>query len=439
MKYFSTKNHNNFTDFRSAVIKGIADDGGLFMPEEVPSLPIGMIESLPSQSLQEIGMNVISKFASDVDESALIKIIEQAINFDAPIKALSESLSILELFHGPTLAFKDFGARFLANSLSYFNKDEDKELIILVATSGDTGSAVASSFYGKEGIKVGLLYPSGMVSQIQEKQLTTMGNNIKAFEIEGTFDDCQRLVKTAFLDPDIKAKFNLSSANSINIARLLPQSFYYFYAYGQIKKNLGISDIIFTVPCGNFGNLTAGLIAGEMGLPVRRYLAAVNTNTVFTEYLQDGIYEPRPAHKTLSNAMDVGDPSNFVRIEALYHYDVDRIRNHVYSDSANDQETVSTIQSVYERYNYIIDPHGAVGCFVDNKYKKINPESVHSVVLETAHPAKFADCVEPALNMKIEMPERLAACLDKNKNAQKISSDFDTFKEALIATMMTNL
>ena len=228
MKYYSTKNRNLSTDFRSAVIHGIADDGGLFMPEEIPHLPSGMIESMPSQSLQEIGMQVISKFTGNIEQSVLLKIIEQAINFDAPVKTLSESLSILELFHGPTLAFKDFGARFLANALAYFNQDEDKELIILVATSGDTGSAVASSFYGKEGIKVGLLYPSGMVSQIQEKQLTTMGNNIKAFEIEGTFDDCQRLVKTAFLDQDIKTKFNLSSANSINIARLLPQSFYYF-------------------------------------------------------------------------------------------------------------------------------------------------------------------------------------------------------------------
>ncbi|MEJ2544408.1 MAG: threonine synthase [Calditrichaceae bacterium] len=289
MKYYSTKNNNISADFRTAVINGIADDGGLFMPEKIPQLPAGMMESLHTQSLQEIGMQVISKFAGDMDPSALLKIVEHAINFDAPVKTLSESLSILELFHGPTLAFKDYGARFLANSLAYFNKEEDKELIILVATSGDTGSAVASSFYGKEGIKVGLLYPSGMVSQIQEKQLTTMGNNIKSFEIEGTFDDCQRLVKTAFLDKDIKARFNLSSANSINIARLLPQSFYYFYAYGQVKKTLGVHDVIFTVPSGNFGNLTAGLIAGKMVLPVKKYIAAVNSNTVFTEYLQDGI------------------------------------------------------------------------------------------------------------------------------------------------------
>lgn len=435
MKYYSTKNRSHFTDFRTAIINGIAEDGGLFMPEEIPALPQDIIDSLPNQSLQEIGMQVISKFTGDMDEAALLKIVEQAINFNAPVKTLSESLSILELFHGPTLAFKDFGARFLANSLGYFNKDEDKELIILVATSGDTGSAVASSFFEKEGIKVGLLYPSGMVSQIQEKQLTTMGDNIKAFEIEGTFDDCQRLVKTAFLDSDIKVKFNLSSANSINIARLLPQSFYYFYAYGQVKKNLGIDDLIFCVPSGNFGNLTAGLIAGEMGLPVQRYLAAVNVNTVFSEYLQDGVYRPRPACKTLSNAMDVGDPSNFVRIESLYQNDVNRIRERIYSDSASDQETITTIQFVYEQYNYIIDPHGAVGCFVDNKYKKINPDSAHSIVLETAHPAKFADCVEPALNMKIEMPSRLAACLDKKKNAQKISSDFNTFKESLIATL----
>ena len=435
MKYYSTKNKNLSADFRTAVIHGIADDGGLFMPETIPQLPAGIIDSLHSQSLQEIGMQVVSRFAGDIEQSTLLKIIEQAINFEAPVKTLSQSLSILELFHGPTLAFKDFGARFLANSMAYFNKDEDKELIILVATSGDTGSAVASSFYGKQGIKVGLLYPSGMVSQIQEKQLTTMGNNIKAFEIEGTFDDCQRLVKTAFLDKHIKSKFNLSSANSINIARLLPQSFYYFYAYGQVKKSLGTTDVIFTVPSGNFGNLTAGLIAGKMGLPVKKYIAAVNSNTVFIEYLQGGIYKPRSAKKTLSNAMDVGDPSNFVRIEALYDKDVSKIRERIYSDSATDQDTIATIKSIHEKYKYIIDPHGAVGCFVNEKYRKIHPGSAHSIVLETAHPAKFADCVEPALNMKVEMPARLAACLDKEKNALKISSDFDTFKESLIATM----
>jgi threonine synthase len=435
MKYYSTKNKNISADFHTAVINGIADDGGLFMPEKIPQLPAGMMESLHTQSLQEIGMQVISKFAGDMDPSALLKIVEHAINFDAPVKTLSESLSILELFHGPTLAFKDYGARFLANSLAYFNKEEDKELIILVATSGDTGSAVASSFYGKEGIKVGLLYPSGMVSQIQEKQLTTMGNNIKSFEIEGTFDDCQRLVKTAFLDKDIKARFNLSSANSINIARLLPQSFYYFYAYGQVKKTLGVNDVIFTVPSGNFGNLTAGLIAGKMGLPVKKYIAAVNSNTVFTEYLQDGIYKPRPAKKTFSNAMDVGNPSNFVRIETLYDKDVSKIRERIYSDSVTDQETIASIKSIHEKYNYIIDPHGAVGCFVNEKYKKLNPDSAHTIALETAHPAKFAECVEPALNMKVDMPARLAACLEKEKNAQKISSDFDTFKESLIATM----
>ncbi|HEM48737.1 MAG TPA: threonine synthase [Caldithrix sp.] len=435
MKYYSTKNKKITANFRTAVINGIAEDGGLFMPEEIPQFPAGMMQSLPNQSLHEIGMQVISKFAGYMDQLSLLKIIEQAINFNAPVKTLSESLSILELFHGPTLAFKDFGARFLANAMAHFNKDEDKELIILVATSGDTGSAVASSFYGKEGIKVGLLYPSGMVSQIQEKQLTTMGKNIKAFEIEGTFDDCQRLVKTAFLDPNIKEKFNLSSANSINIARLLPQSLYYFYAYGQVKKNLGIDDVIFTVPSGNFGNLTAGLIAGKMGLPVKKYIAAVNSNTVFTEYLQNGVFKPRPARKTLSNAMDVGDPSNFVRIEALFDKNINRIRQHIYSDSATDQETIATIKSIYEQYKYIIDPHGAVGCFVNEKYRKINPGPAHAVVLETAHPAKFADCVEPALNMKIEMPARLAACLNKQKNALKISSDFNTFREGLIAEM----
>ena len=434
MKYFSTNDPDHIVDFRTAVMNGLAPDGGLYMPESIPQLKRDFFENLDNISLPEIGLHVINEFADNLSRVELEAIIYDAINFKAPLIELSDHTSVLELFHGPTLAFKDFGARFLARLMQRYHQNENKELIILVATSGDTGSAVANGFLGMDGIKVGLLYPSGMVSKIQEQQLTTIGGNVTAFEIDGNFDDCQRLVKTAFTDGILKKKYLMSSANSINLARLLPQTFYYFSAYGQSNCSIG-QKILLCVPSGNFGNLTAGLIAGKMGLPVAHYVAAVNANHVFTDYLASGLYHPHPAVKTLSNAMDVGDPSNFVRIVALYNKDVYRIRERIYSESVTDQNTIATIKSVYEKYKYIIDPHGAVGCYVNSKYKKINQDSVPSIVLETAHPAKFADCVEPALNMKIEMPARLAACLGKEKNAQKISSDFNTFKEALITTM----
>jgi threonine synthase len=435
MNFFSINNPKNIVNFRTAVLRGIADDGGLYMPIHIPKLSPGFIETLPSLTLQEIALEVIYHFTDSISKNDLQNIIERAINFDAPLKVLSEKLSILELFHGPTLAFKDFGARFLTNVLAYFNKNEDKELIILVATSGDTGSAVANSFYEIGGIKVGLLYPSGMVSKIQEKQLTTMGKNIHAFEIEGTFDDCQCLVKMAFLDPDIKKKFNLSSANSINVARLLPQSFYYFYAYGQLKNILNQDQLIFTVPSGNFGNLTAGLIASRMGLPVNRFIAAVNANAVFPHYLRTGKYKPKAAIKTISNAMDVGNPSNFARVAALFNNDLDRIRRSIYSDSIKDHETMQTIQEIYKSFNYIIDPHGAVGCCALKKFNKSTQNSLHSIVLETAHPAKFADIVESALNMNVEIPNRLTECLIRQKKAFKISNQFKDFKIALLNTM----
>jgi len=435
MKYYSTKNPQNITDFKTAVLNGIADDGGLYMPVEIPRLRPAFFESLPNLTLQEIAFEVISKFTGQMPGDVLHSIVEKAINFDAPLKLLSDQLSILELFHGPTLAFKDFGARFLANCLAYFNKEENKELVILVATSGDTGSAVANSFLGIDGIKVGLLYPSGMVSKIQEQQLTTMGKNVFAFEIDGTFDDCQRLVKTAFLNSEVKNKFNVSSANSINVARFLPQSFYYFYAYSQLKKELDQDEFIFTVPSGNFGNLTAGLIASQMGLPVKRFIAAVNSNAIFANYLKTGKYEPKSTIKTFSNAMDVGDPSNFVRVSALHQHNLEKMRNRIYSNFATDDETVATIQNIYQNYNYVIDPHGAVGCCVLDKFNLCTKNQVHSIVLETAHPAKFADILETALNQKIELPNRLAEYLNRKKIAQKVSCDFDDFNALLIRTI----
>jgi len=370
MYFYSTNDRDLRATFRQAVINGIAPDGGLYMPSEFPELNyFHGGDSLPVD-FNEIAYEIAGQFVTDINHSDLQTIISGAFNFDIPLKALDDKSFILELFHGPTLAFKDFGARFLARILAKYVEHESKKIVILVATSGDTGSAVASGFYGMDGIEVGLLYPSKMVSNIQEKQLTTMGGNIHAFEVEGTFDDCQELVKKAFLDTDLKSEFNLSSANSINIARLLPQSFYYIYACGQLRKPG--DDVIFCVPSGNFGNLTAGLFAWRMGLPVERFLAAVNSNKAFPDYLNSGQFTPRKAKKTYSNAMDVGNPSNIYRILDLFDHSVSGVRAQIYSDTVSDEETLQTMRDCYSEYQYILDPHGAVGMTVSDRYHKQN-------------------------------------------------------------------
>jgi threonine synthase len=425
MNYYSTKNKNTSRTFRDAVLNGIADDGGLYLPEEFPHLSQDFIDNVSSKSMLEIAYEVSRNFIDDIPDADLLKILQKTLTFDAPLVSLSDKRHILELFHGPTLAFKDFGARFLANIMSWYNKDENKELIILVATSGDTGSAVAQGFYGIEGIKVGLLYPSGMVSEIQEKQLTTIGGNVQAFEVQGTFDDCQGLVKQGFADADLKDKFTLSSANSINIARLLPQSFYYFRAYGQLQNpspNLRIC-----VPSGNFGNLTAGLMARAMGLPVDKFIAAVNANRSFPDYLQSGEFTARKAVATLSNAMDVGNPSNFDRIYTMFNGDRKAISHVIESVSVTDDETIGIIKEVYEKYQYIIDPHGAVGY---KAAEELAPDT-ETVIFETAHPAKFLDTVKNALNIDVEIPRRLAEQLHKKKSAMQIAKDFEAFKDAV--------
>ncbi len=429
MKYYSTKNRNTAVSFRDAVLKGIADDGGLYLPESFPQLAQGFIDKLSEKTILEIAYEVSRPFIDDIPDGDLQTILEKTLTFDAPLVSLSDTRHILELFHGPTLAFKDFGARFLANTMSWYNRDENKELIILVATSGDTGSAVAQGFYGIEGIKVGLLYPSSMVSEIQEKQLTTIGGNVQAFEVQGTFDDCQALVKQSFADSDLKKKFNLSSANSINIARLLPQSFYYFRAYGQLDEHS--DDLRFCVPSGNFGNLTAGLMAREMGLPVNHFIAAVNANRSFPDYLQGGKFEARKAIPTLSNAMDVGNPSNFDRIYTMFNGDRETIARIIESVSINDEETMQAIREVYTQYHYIIDPHGAVGY----KAAKELAADKSTVIFETAHPAKFLDTVKEALSVDVQIPERLAEQLHKEKSALLIDKDFASFKETLLNVM----
>ncbi len=431
MKYNSTNNRNLKVSFREAVMKGLAPDGGLFMPEFIPKLNSTFINNLQNYSIQEIGFEVAKSFIDkEISDNNLQNIINDAINFDAPLINLEQKLSILELFHGPTLAFKDFGARFMARTMSYFLKDSDEVVNILVATSGDTGSAVASGFYGVEGINVYLLYPSGKVSDIQEMQLTTFDKNITALEIEGTFDDCQKLVKTAFVDDEINTQMKLSSANSINIARLIPQSFYYFNGYKQLINKA--KEILVSVPSGNLGNLTAGLIAKQMGLPINKFIGATNSNSVFTEFILTGKYNPRPSVRTLSNAMDVGAPSNLARIESLYN-NHSIILKDIASNTHNDEQTIEMIKKVYEKYNYVIDPHGAVGMLALEQYiSEERIDNYSAIVVETAHPAKFKDSVDNALGIDIDLPDTLKNCIAKEKKSIKLSNDYQEFKNYLL-------
>ena len=360
MRLYSTKNPTSFVSLKEAVFKGLPEDNGLFMPEFIPQLSNDFIKNLKNHSFQSIAFEVAKTLIGDtIPEKDLKNIVESAIDFPAPVVKLEDDTYILELFHGPSLAFKDFGARFMAQLMSYFNQGDNKELVILVATSGDTGGAVAAGFYKALGIKVVILYPSGKVSMLQEKQLTTLGENITALEVEGTFDDCQALVKKAFLDSELTHKIRLSSANSINIARLIPQSFYYFEAYKQLDTKG--KPVIFSIPSGNFGNLTAGLFAKKMGLPIHQFLAATNANDVVPQYLASGSYKPIPSVRTLSNAMDVGNPSNFARMLNLYSSTWNNMIEDIKGYSYNDEQTKAAVKEVFSKYNYIIDPHGAVG------------------------------------------------------------------------------
>lgn len=430
MKFYSTNNRNNIVGFEKAVMSGLADDSGLYMPCSFPNLK-SLVASIEGLSFQEISYDVIKNFVQEeIPPGSLKNIIEQSINFPAPVSGLDNQLGILELFHGPTLAFKDFGARFMAQTMGYFVRNEETELNILVATSGDTGSAVANGFYGVEGINVFILYPSGKVSPIQEKQLTTLDKNVHTLEIIGTFDDCQRLVKEAFVDQELLKKIRLSSANSINIARLLPQSFYYFEAFKQLPSNG--KKILYCVPSGNLGNLTAGLFAKMMGLPISNFIAATNSNNVFTDYLKTGKFMKRKSVQTLSNAMDVGNPSNLVRIIDMYKNNIENVSNDILSFSHNDRETVEAIKEVYMKYGYVIDPHGAVGYLAAKKYLESTDQSSFVLILETAHASKFKDIVENSIDKEIEIPARLASCLNEEKKSVILSSDYNDFKEFLL-------
>ena len=431
MQLYSTKNPSTRVGLEEAVFKGLPEDNGLYMPVEIPKLPAGFIKNLKDYPFEEIAFRVALKMiGKSIPEGDLKGIIERAVNFPAPVVNLSERMNVLELFHGPSLAFKDFGARFMAETMSYFLRGQDKELTILVATSGDTGGAVAAGFYKTPGINVVILYPSGKVSGLQEKQLTTLGHNIKAIEINGTFDDCQALVKQAFLDESLRSQINLSSANSINIARLIPQSFYYFEAYKQVKQPR--RSVVFSIPSGNFGNLTAGLFAKRMGLPVKHFIAATNINDMVPAYLSTGRYEARPSQPTISNAMDVGNPSNFARMLDLYGSTWNTIKEDIKGFSFTDEATKKAITEVKNRFNYTIDPHGAVGYLALKSYLKTVGKA-DGIILETAHPSKFPDEVERCTGQPVVIPERLAILADRKKESVLMNPDFNAFKSWLSA------
>jgi len=436
MKYYSTNKEAPLATLKEAVIKGLAGDKGLYMPEKIHSFSNAEIEGLKDKSFQEIAFLVANAFfGEDIDGETLYKIVKDTLSFDTPVIHVNDNIYSLELFHGPTLAFKDVGGRFMARLLGYFNEKEGKEEVnVLVATSGDTGSAVANGFLGVPGIKVYVLYPKGKVSPIQECQFTTLGQNITALEIDGTFDDCQRLVKSAFMDEELNKAKKLTSANSINVARFLPQSFYYFHAYAQLDRMGKADEVVFSVPSGNFGNITAGLFGYWMGLPVKRFIAANNRNDVFLEYLQTGEYNPRPSVTTIANAMDVGDPSNFARILDLfgkYPNPYQILKNLITGYRYTDEEIAETIRNVYKQHNYLLDPHGACGyqALIDNELT----DRETGVFLETAHPAKFKDTVDKIVGSDIEIPAKLQEFMKGTKQSIELNKGFETFKAYLLA------
>ncbi|WPY99748.1 threonine synthase [Christiangramia sp. OXR-203] len=429
MKYYSLNNKEHHSDFENAVVRGLAPDKGLYFPERIPQLSSEFISNLKSLNSTEIGMHVISPFVSnEIPETELQKILEETLSFNFPVKKIEPDVSVLELFHGPTLAFKDVGARFMAGSLGYFIKKGNLgKVTVLVATSGDTGGAVANGFLGVDGIDVVILYPKGKVSEIQEKQLTTLGENIQAIEVDGNFDDCQGMVKKAFLDSEITDRRQLTSANSINLARWLPQMFYYFLAYRQLETK---NKVAFSVPSGNFGNICAGLLAKKMGLPIDTFVAANNANDTVTRFMESQDYQAKQSVQTISNAMDVGDPSNFVRILELFGHHFKDLKKHLMAMSYTDSETNTAIRSVYEKHNYLMDPHGAVGYLGLKDFLKINSE-YNGVFLETAHPVKFLKTVEKASGAKVSIPESIAGILNKKKKSFQLST-YGELKEFLL-------
>lgn len=440
MKYYSTNRKAADATLEEAVVKGLASDRGLFMPREIKPLPREFYDHMEQLGFQEIAYKVADAFfGEDIPADTLKQIVYDTLSFDVPLVRVTDRIFSLELFHGPTLAFKDVGARFMARLLGYFIRKEGKKQVnVLVATSGDTGSAVANGFLGVEGIHVYVLYPKGKVSEIQEKQFTTLGQNITALEVDGTFDDCQALVKSAFMDKELNEHLLLTSANSINVARFLPQAFYYFYAYAQWKRMAGDSSLVFCVPSGNFGNITAGLFGKRMGLPAARFIAANNRNDIFFQYLQTGIYSPRPSVATIANAMDVGDPSNFARVVDLYggkgldgasdaHA---AIAADISGATYTDEQIAGTVQRIWKEYHYLLDPHGACGFRALEEGLR---DGETGIFLETAHPAKFKDTVEKIIGEPVEIPAKLQAFMQGEKQSVPMTKAFEDFKHYLLA------
>lgn len=430
MLYYSTNKTSPRVTFREATIQGQAPDKGLYFPERIPAISNNLLASLKETSKADIAFQVIRPYVGDtIPGTELHEICTHTVNFGFPLVPVTDNISSLELFHGPTLAFKDVGARFMSRCLGYFSRGNNKKITVLVATSGDTGSAVANGFLGVDGVQVVILYPSGKVSKIQELQLTTLGKNIKALEVQGTFDDCQKMVKQAFTDSDLNSKLFLTSANSINVARWLPQQFYYFYA---LQQWAGTEPPVISVPSGNFGNICAGLLAAVSGLPVKHFVAACNSNDVFTRYLATGKFEAMDAIATISNAMDVGNPSNFVRILELFRHNYQKIKSLISSYHVSDERTADTIQRVFKDCHYTLDPHGAVGYYSLEKYLELNP-GAKGLFLETAHPLKFSDVVEKAIGQPLKIPAQLQALLTLKKQSVVIEPEFESLKDYLIA------
>lgn len=431
MQYYSTAGVSPKVGFRQATINGQAPDKGLYFPESIPVVSPELIKNIDSYTNAEIAFEVIRPYVGDaIPALELKRIVEETVNFDIPLVRINESVSSLELYHGPTLAFKDIGARFMSRCLGYFVKGQSRKVTVLVATSGDTGGAVANGFYNVEGVEVVILYPSGKVSSVQEKQLTTLGRNIHALEVEGTFDDCQQMVKQAFTDPDLSEKLFLTSANSINVARWLPQQFYYFFAYKQWADK-GHPPVI-SVPSGNFGNICAGILAHVSGLPVEHFIAACNANDVVPEFMKTRQYQPKKAVATMSNAMDVGNPSNFIRILEIFHHQFEALSKKLSSCSINDDETKATILKVLKEEDYLLDPHGAVGYLALKEYLAAHPGN-KGIVLETAHPVKFYDVVEPVTGQKVPIPQSVQQQLALEKKSTQIAADAGLLKSFLLA------
>ena len=429
MNYYSLNKIAPKVSFQDAVIQGLAPDKGLYFPESFSELPSDFFENIENFSNSEIAFEVIKQFVGDeIPENELKKIISETLSFDFPLVKVEENIFSLELFHGPTMAFKDVGARFMSRCLAYFNQGKEQKNTVLVATSGDTGGAVASGFLGVQGVEVVILYPSGKVSDIQEKQLTTLGQNITALEVDGVFDNCQDMVKQAFLDENLQFK-NLTSANSINIARWLPQMFYFFFAYKELKKEN--KELVISCPSGNFGNICAGILAKKLGLPIAHFVASTNVNDTVPEFLKTGKYTPKPSKATISNAMDVGNPSNFIRIQELYENDLNNFNKDFSSYSFSDEETKKAIVKIYKKSEYIAEPHGAVGYLGLKKELESKPNYI-GIFLETAHPIKFSDAVEALLSIKLPIPKQIESVLDKQKKSLKINT-YDDLKAFLLS------